>query len=229
MDAPRIAPLGDAAIVVTFGESLSDAANDRALALDASLRHDPLPTVVRDIVPAIASLAVHVDPAGAPLEDVMQALRDRVLRLFPRDGSVESVEGTAAPHAFATHEIRVRYGGEGGPDLEDVAAFAGVPPSEVIARHAAAVYRVYMLGFLPGFAYLGQVDATIAAPRRATPRQAVPAGSVGIAGRQTGVYPRVSPGGWQIIGRTDAPMFEAVGGKSLLAPGDRVRFVPERG
>jgi KipI family sensor histidine kinase inhibitor len=121
----------------------------------------------------------------------------------------------------------VRYGGAEGPDLNDVAAFAGVDAREVIERHAAATYRVYMLGFLPGFAYLGQVDRLIAAPRRSSPRQQVPAGSVGIAGLQTGVYPQDSPGGWQIIGRTDVQMFDVGAGASLLQPGDRVRFIEE--
>ena len=103
--------------------------------------------------------------------------------------------------------IPVQYGGDMGPDLRDVAAFAGMSPDEVVARHAGARYRVFMLGFLPGFGYMGTVDEAIAMPRHATPRVRVPAGSVGIAGRQTGVYPRESPGGWQMIGRTPVSLF----------------------
>ena len=222
MDAPPVHLLGDAAVVVTFGETLSEAANDRVMALAASLRADPLPHPVLDIVPAIASLAVHIDPLQVRIEDVFVHLQARAAKFFPVDFSRLS-----PPDGATVREIPVRYGGEDGPDLPDVARFAGISEREVIERHASTVYRVFMLGFLPGFAYLGQVDPSIAAPRRSTPRQDVPAGSVGIAGRQTGVYPQKSPGGWQLIGRTDVRMFDVAAGRSLLEPGDRVRFVPE--
>jgi KipI family sensor histidine kinase inhibitor len=122
----------------------------------------------------------------------------------------------------------VSYGGADGPDLDAVAAFAGCTPEEVVERHAGRTYRVYMLGFVPGFAYMGRVDPTIAAPRHRMPREKVPAGSVGIAGEQTGVYPMETPGGWQLVGRTRLQMFDASRERpSLLAPGDLVRFVPE--
>jgi KipI family sensor histidine kinase inhibitor len=121
----------------------------------------------------------------------------------------------------------VRYGGESGPDLDEVAALSGLSRGEVVERHAARTYRVFMLGFLPGFAYLGTLDPAIQVPRRTTPRSAVASGSVGLAGAQTGVYPRVSPGGWQIIGRSDVRLFDpGLDPPSRLAPGDRVRFVP---
>jgi KipI family sensor histidine kinase inhibitor len=226
MDAPRVLPLGDAAAIVAFGDEFSEAANERVMALAASLRERPLPMPVRDIVPAIASLAVHVDPRDAPagaLAALIGALAARAAGIARGDGPARE-PGRDAP----IHDIPVRYGGDEGPDLGDVASFAGIDRAEVVARHAARIYRVYMLGFLPGFAYLGQVESTIAAPRRAAPRLAVPAGSVGIAGRQTGVYPHVSPGGWQIIGRTPVSMFDTATGRSLLQPGDRVRFVEER-
>ena len=123
-------------------------------------------------------------------------------------------------------EIPVQYGGDGGPDLNAVAGHAGCSEQEVIARHTQRTYRVYMLGFVPGFAYMGRVDPAIAAPRHRVPRERVPAGSVGIAGGQTGVYPVDSPGGWQLIGRTATVMFDANrAAPSLLAPGDLVRFV----
>ncbi|WP_255990143.1 5-oxoprolinase subunit PxpB [Chitinolyticbacter albus] len=123
-------------------------------------------------------------------------------------------------------EIPVRYGGEQGPDLAVVAALLDLAESEVIERHTAAEYVVYCLGFLPGFAYLGGLDARIAVPRRAEPRRRVPAGSVGIAGNQTGVYPLASPGGWQLIGRSDIQLFDPYRETPvLLAPGDTVRFV----
>ncbi len=120
----------------------------------------------------------------------------------------------------------MQYGGDGGPDLKAVAEQSGCSEQEVIERHIHRTYRVYMLGFVPGFAYMGRVDPAIAAPRHRVPRERVPAGSVGIAGGQTGVYPVDSPGGWQVIGRTTTVMFDANRATpSLLAPGDLVRFV----
>jgi KipI family sensor histidine kinase inhibitor len=222
MDTPRVLPLGDAAAVVSLGDAFSEAVNDSVMALAASLRERPLPMPVQDVVPAIASLAVHVDPRRVRVEDLIEALDARAGEIA-RGQAASKDAGDAA-----IHEIPVRYGGGEGPDLADVAAFAGLDTAGVIERHAGRVYRVYMLGFLPGFAYLGQVDPSIAAPRRSSPRLDVPMGSVGIAGRQTGVYPQVSPGGWQIIGRTSSSMFDAASGRSLLQPGDRVRFVAER-
>jgi inhibitor of KinA len=124
-------------------------------------------------------------------------------------------------------ELPVCYGGEFGPDLGEVAGHCGLSEPEVIARHSGAEYRVYMLGFAPGFAYLGGLDPAIAAPRRQTPRLKVPAGSVGIAGLQTGIYPLETPGGWQIIGRSPQRLFRPGQEEPcLLKPGDRLRFVP---
>ena len=124
-------------------------------------------------------------------------------------------------------EIPVQYGGDAGPDLADVAALAELSTSDVVDLHRGAEYRVFFLGFAPGFAYLGPLPEPIATPRLATPRERVPAGSVGIAGAQTAVYPFAMPGGWRIIGRTDAPMWDLTrDSPSLLRPGDRVRFVP---
>jgi KipI family sensor histidine kinase inhibitor len=119
------------------------------------------------------------------------------------------------------------YGGQSGPDLEDVADLHHITPEEVVRIHSSGIYRVYMLGFTPGFAYLGGMDATIATPRLAKPRTKVPAGSVGIAGEQTGVYPLETPGGWRIIGRTSLRLFDPLADPPVyLAPGDEVQFVP---
>lgn len=125
-------------------------------------------------------------------------------------------------------EIPVCYGGEYGPDLSFVAEHNGLSPEEVIAIHSGGTYLVYMLGFLPGFAYMGGMDERIATPRLASPRARIPAGSIGIAGGQTGIYPLASPGGWQLIGRTPVKMFAMEGetGKFALSAGDRVKFVP---
>jgi inhibitor of KinA len=138
--------------------------------------------------------------------------------------SIEALETIADRKPI---DIPVHYGGDDGPDLATVARFAECSEEEVITRHSQRIYRVYMLGFVPGFSYMGRVDPSIAAPRHRVPRLHVPAGSVGIAGGQTGVYPVDSPGGWQLIGRTDTVMFDADRDRpSLLSAGDLVRFVP---
>lgn len=209
---PALRWSGDTLILVDVGTGISPEVNARAIAL-AQVLADAGVRGVRDIVPAYASVGVHVDPLRfdqAALEAVLADARD-----------------TTRDHAPArVVEIPVCYGGDFGPDLDDVAAFAGCSPEEVVARHVAGRYRVYMLGFLPGFAYLGGVDPSIGMPRRASPRPVVPAGSVGIAGGQTGVYPYESPGGWQLIGRTPVRMFDPDrAAPALLEPGDRVRFV----
>ena len=124
-------------------------------------------------------------------------------------------------------EIPVCYGGDFGPDLSEVAALHRSTPEQVIELHAATTYLVYFLGFVPGFAYLGELPEALVTPRLAAPRRRVPAGSVGIAGNQTGVYPFETPGGWRLLGRTPTPMFRAgANPQSLLSTGDRVRFVP---
>ena len=168
------------------------------------------------MVPSYASVGVHIDPLRLDV-----AALERTVAEAWDVGPPESYD------AGRLVEIPVCYGGEFGPDLEEVADFARCSADDVVRWHSDIVYRVYMLGFLPGFAYLGAVDEIIAMPRRTAPRAAVPAGSVGIAGRQTGVYPSESPGGWRLIGRTPWRMFDAGRARpSLLDAGDRVRFVP---
>ena len=219
MPEPRIQYLGDASLLVTFGDDFSESTNERVMRAAAAFGANPLTVPATDIVPGISSLALHFQ-SPVELDAIVREIRTRLAS----DGHADAAAGADG----RVHDIEVRYGGAFGPDLADVAAFAGISEAEVIERHAAKVYRVYMLGFLPGFAYLGQVDPSIAAPRRSSPRQAVPAGSVGIAGPQTGVYPQVSPGGWQLVGRTSAAMFDTAAGRSLLQPGEGVRFVPVR-
>ncbi|MBM3819901.1 MAG: 5-oxoprolinase subunit PxpB [Acidimicrobiia bacterium] len=179
---------------------------------------------VRDIVSTFHSVAVFFDPLTTDVDAVAAALHEAA------DGPARSgpYESTGVGAAFRRLiEVPVFYGGDAGPDLADVAAHGGLTPDAVIERHASKTYRVFMLGFLPGFAYMGSVDEAIAAPRRAAPRVRVPAGSVGIAGRQTGIYPRESPGGWQIIGRTPLLLFDPDRTPpAIFAPGDQVRFVP---
>ena len=183
-----------------------------ALAAEAMRWHG-----VREVLPGMNNLSLLFDPEqidGVELE--MQ-----VLSAWPQL-AVTTVEGRRI-------EIPVVYGGESGPDLADVASYTGLAPAEVVRRHGEGDYVVYLLGFLPGFAFMGGLAPELATPRRAAPRVAVPTGSVGIGGEQTGIYPMVSPGGWNLIGRTSVPLFDpTAGAPTLLRPGDRVRFVAER-
>jgi inhibitor of KinA len=212
----KIRLAGDAMLLVEFEPVIDPLVNQRAIELCRRVRARGM-AGVRDIVPGYCSLGVHFDPLRTDLAALERAIDE--------EGRVaEAVDTLPEP---TVHEIPVTYGGTDGPDLPAVAEFARCSEADVVTHHAAATYRVYMLGFVPGFAYLGRVDSRIAAPRRRVPRDRVPAGSVGIAGEQTGVYPIATPGGWQIIGRTSTLMFDAARTPpSLLAPGDLVRFVP---
>jgi KipI family sensor histidine kinase inhibitor len=212
----KIRHTGDTMLLVEIaGHVVDPLVNERAIRLAARLQ-DRLGARVRDIVPAYCAVGVHYDPLRTDLEAL-----ERVIREEARQVAVSALSDRPVV------EVPVRYGGDDGPDLDAVAEWANCTPAEVIERHAARTYRVFMLGFVPGFAYMGRVDSRIAAPRRRVPRERVPAGSVGIAGEQTGVYPIATPGGWQLIGRTDAVMFEGTRTPpSLVRPGDAVRFVP---
>jgi KipI family sensor histidine kinase inhibitor len=212
----RLLPLGDRTLLVEFGTSIDVALNARALALAAALAERRV-AGVRDIVPAYAAVAIHFDPLRVRLDALADAIEDALAHVDDEDAT------TGGPLV----ELPCCYGGSFGPDLHGVASWAGCSESEVVSRHASREYRVCMIGFLPGFPYLAEVDPSIAAPRHPTPRLSVHAGSVGIAGRQTGVYPVASPGGWQIIGRTPVLLFDAARTPpSRLVPGARVRFVP---
>lgn len=210
----RIRVVGDAAVALEFEPRIDPGVNARVVAAAARVaagRHGG----VLDVVPSYHAVTVCFDPRRADAGRVREAL--------------EAAASAPPAGADAAREvvIPVRYGGAAGPDLEEVAAFAGCSADEVVRRHAATVYRVYMVGYLHGFAYLGTVDASIAMPRRPTPRLTVPAGSVGIAGGQTGVYPTAAPGGWRLIGRTAVRMFDAERDPpGLVDSGDRVRFEP---
>jgi KipI family sensor histidine kinase inhibitor len=207
---------GDTLLMADFDPVVDPEVNARVVALGNAVRNRGLEGV-RDVVPGYCVLGVHFDPLRTDLGALERIVRAEATAL-------DAAAPSADPRVI---EIPVRYGSTDGPDLDAVARFAGCTTREVIDLHAATSYRVYMLGFVPGFAYLGRVPAAIAAPRHRVPRERVPAGSVGIAGWQTGVYPIASPGGWQLIGRTDAVMFDpSRSPASLLAPGDSVRFVP---
>jgi inhibitor of KinA len=205
---------GDSVLIVEFDERIDVRLNRRAVHLAQVLQATGLPGI-RDIVPTFRSVAIYFDPLRTDAERLSR--------------TVEEGLGAPAPAAAPTTPIRIPvcYGGTYGPDLEAVAAFAGLSAAEVIDLHTAPTYHVFMMGFLPGFAYMGTVDARIAAPRRSTPRVHVRAGSVGIAGGQTGIYPVDSPGGWQLIGTTSARPFDIRRSEPFLfAAGDAIRFYP---
>ena len=210
MSQPRIFPLGDAALVCEVPPPATLACQQRVWATAEAAREWPH---VLEVVPGMNNLTLVFDP----LETDREALTHQLLAAW------HAATETAAPGREVA--IPVQYGGEFGPDLQAVATHAGLSVHEVVQRHAGGDYVVFFLGFQPGFAYLGGLEAALHTPRRASPRLEVPAGSVGIGGEQTGIYPATSPGGWQLIGRTDLPLFDAARRPpTLLQPGDRVRF-----
>jgi KipI family sensor histidine kinase inhibitor len=224
MNAPRIEPLGDCAALIHCGEIIDTTINAQALAIARALEDARLPGIV-DIAPAYASVCVRYEPAAWTSADPAQSPFDRVAESLRT--LVDNAASDAATDAGSI-EIPVTYGGQCGPDLADVAAHAGLTAEEVVARHSAAQYRVAMLGFSPGFPYLLGLDPALHMPRRATPRTRVPTGSVAIGGAQTGVYPRETPGGWHLIGRTPLSLFDpAQDPPALLKPGMRVKFVAQ--
>ena len=212
-----IHPYGDSAVIVYLGSQLDRSVNQQVHALAVRVMRARLPGIC-EVVPGYVSLVIHFDPLQTSLPAVIDGVRD-----------LHTSSGQQPLPPARRVEIPVRYGGEWGPDLDFVARHAGLTTAEVIRRHAAAEYSVYMMGFLPGFPYLGGLDVSIAAPRLETPRRRVPAGSVGIAGEQTGIYPLASPGGWRLIGRTEVALFDLTARPPcLLAPGDQVQFIPMR-
>jgi KipI family sensor histidine kinase inhibitor len=219
MSACRIEFLGDAALLLRFGDGIDAAVNRRVHACAAALRAQA-PQWLIDLTPAYASLALHVDVAQVGGDDALGPIRAWL------DQWLERTPFEASGSNFRTVEIPVVYGGDHGPDLAAVAAHAGITIDDAIARHVAGDYTVAMLGFAPGFPYLLGLDASLAMPRIDTPRTRVAAGSVGIGGAQAGIYPQAGPGGWRLVGRTPLRLFDA--GRdppSLLQAGDRVRFV----
>lgn len=213
MNAVRVVAAGDAALVAEFDDRIDVEVNARAIALAQALQQAKLPGV-RDIVPAYRAVTVYFDPLRTDATGLAAQLEASVT------AGVDGLDTTGS----LVH-VPVCYDDEFGPDLEAVARFAGLSPRAVVELHVSREYRVFMLGFVPGFAYMGPVDPRLAVPRRSEPRTAVPAGSVAVAGGQTGIYPSRTPGGWHLIGRTPKPLvsFDAPV-PALFAPGDRVRF-----
>jgi inhibitor of KinA len=237
---PTFSPCGDSAILVTFGSTIDLATNRRAHTLARLLQARPTGPAknsetdfakssgIREAVAGYTTLLVHYDPLVLDYAQALEWVQERAEEARQAGVAEDpaALGGNDILPAPRRVEVPVIYGGEGGPDLEFVARHNGLTPEEVVRRHSARDYPVYMIGFTPGFPYLAGLDERIAAPRLSSPRQVAPAGSVGIAGQQTGIYPVDSPGGWRLIGWTPLKLFDPQRQPaSLLAPGDVVRFL----
>lgn len=211
-EKPLISPLGDTALVVSFGTTVDERHNMLVRSLDSKLTQSYMPGI-RECVPAYSTLTVYYDPLSLSYDTISQFMYRLVDQLKIEETTVMDVK-----------VIPVWYNG---PDLMDVSQHTGLTTEEIIAIHTLQRYRVYMLGFVPGFAYLGGMDKRLATPRKAKPRVKISAGSVGIAGEQTGIYPLDTPGGWQIIGQTPIVLFDMrlQDQPARLAAGDLLRFV----
>lgn len=211
-ERPVFLPAGEGCVVVEFSDAVEAEANAAVVALARAMDGT---RGVRECVPTYRSLAIYHDPLAIDAA----AIEARAMRALSR------AEGNSG-ESCATVVIPVAYGGEHGPDLQSVCELTGLSEEEVIKRHTAPSYRCYMLGFTPGFPYLGGMDKSIAAPRLEQPRVMIPAGSVGIAGEQTGAYSIAGPGGWRLIGRTPIKLFDTNGEEARTAvhAGDIVRF-----
>ncbi len=212
---PLLLPAGDRGLVVEFDDAISLEANGKVRGLLAATEREQVPGVV-DLVPTYRSLLVQYDPVKTSFDEILSRFAQLVTDLDEQSVGTSRVV-----------RIPTLYGGEAGPDLEYVAEHAGIGTGDVIQIHSGTDYLVYMMGFSPGFPYLGGLSDLLTTPRLTTPRAAVPVGSVGIAETQTGVYPVTSPGGWRIIGRTPVRLFDPEASPpALLRAGDYLRFVP---
>ena len=208
----RILPAGDSAWLIELPERIDAAVNTLAIQIARAIERAGLPTT--DVVVGYRSVMVYIDPLSERAAGIERRLED-----------IATAPSAAGDMTGALVDVPVCYGGPYGPDLAEVAAFGKCSIDEVIQRHLAREYRVFVVGFVPGFAYMASVDPRIAAPRRASPRLRVPAGSVAVAAGQTGVYPAETPGGWSLIGRCPVKPYDADRGEPFLFhPGDRVRF-----
>ncbi|MCI7179571.1 MAG: 5-oxoprolinase subunit PxpB [Schaedlerella sp.] len=211
----RILTAGDSSLLIEFGKIISPDINRKIAVTVQLIKAQQTPGVV-DIIPAFCSLLINYDPRVISYEEI----RDRMQTILKID-----VKADAARKKI--YEIPVCYGGEFGPDLDNIAQHAGLSPEEVIQIHSSRDYLIYMLGFLPGFCYLGGLDERIHTPRLANPRLKISAGSVGIGGSQTGIYPLDSPGGWQLMGMTPVKTYDPQREVPILVEaGDYIRFIP---
>jgi len=215
MQAVRFLTMGDRALTVEFGREISPEINSRVRAFNAAIAANAVDGIV-ETVPTYCSVTVYYRPEAVGFGELIKRL----------EALVGGVEVAGAPPPLVL-EIPVLYGGEMGPDIEFVAKHTNKSPDEIIALHSAPEYLIYMLGFTPGFSYLGGLNPELATPRLETPRVRTPAGSVGIAGKQTGVYPITSPGGWRLIGRTPVRLYDPDREVPILPKaGDYMKFIP---
>jgi len=213
---PKIVPLGDVALLIQLGDEIDLTINQRVHMLATLVNASSLDGVI-EAVPAYGTLLVHYDPLILSFIQIKNDLRAKIVQVEENNAQ--------KPRQV---EIPVRYGGEFGSDLEFVASNCGLSVEDVIRLHSARTYTVYMMGFTPGFPYMGKLDGAIVTPRLPTPRTHVPAGTVAIAGFQTGIYPIDSPGGWRLIGWTSLRLFDLESEPPFLfSPGDEVKFVAE--
>ncbi len=230
MQTIELTPQGDCAIVIKLGDQVDLETHRKVSILSRYLDEHPFEGML-EVIPAYYSVTVVYDPLQVFLSERKKSSTAQYLSPYEVvhhqvEAIVENLDDAAIPNPRHV-EIPVCYGGEFGEDLTYVAEMNGLTPDEVIAIHTSGSYLVYMLGFAPGFPYLGGMDPRIAAPRKDTPRLRIPRGSVGIAGEQTGVYPLETPGGWQLIGRTPISLFEPDNQPpALLSSGDRISFYP---
>jgi len=219
-DSESIEPVGDRCLLIRLGTEVDPATSARVHALVRRLREQPI-AGVRDVVPAFTTVALHYRPecfGPSPFATLREQLLERLSR--PLEAAADSGRVVEVPVCYGTADK------DYGPDLAEVAQRCGLSPAEVVERHLASAHRVYMLGFAPGFPFIGGLDPTLSMPRRAQPRTRIPPGSVAIAREQTCIYPLETPGGWNLIGRTPLRLFDpAAEAPCRLAPGDTIRFV----
>ncbi len=209
-------PLGDSAILIQLGDAIDPELNQRVHALDTILQTIP---AITETVPAYCTILVHYNLLATTYNQIKNLIEEKI-----------SLLDDATHRPSRRLEIPVLYGNASGPDFESVAATLALSPSELIRLHSEREYTVYMMGFTPGFPYLGILNEKLTLPRLSTPRTRVPAGSVAIAGSQTGIYPVDSPGGWHIIGHTPLKLFDPTSETPFLfSPGDTVKFIPING
>jgi KipI family sensor histidine kinase inhibitor len=214
---PKTVPLGDSALLVELGDEIDATINQRVHALAALINISPLAGVI-ETVPAYATLLIHYDPLILTYAKIRKWIRVKL-------SHIENAN-LRKPRQL---EVPVRYGGKYGVDLEFVADYHHLRVEDVIRIHSEKIYTIYMMGFTPGFPYMGKLDNAIATPRLETPRPSVSAGTVAIADSQTGIYPIDSPGGWRLIGHTSLRLFDPESESPFLfSPGDEVKFVVEK-
>jgi inhibitor of KinA len=214
---PKIVPLGDSALLVQVGDEIDITTNQRVHALTSSINHSHFDGVI-ETVPAYATLLVHYDPLILSFGQLKNVLREKMAQ-------IEANESRKQKRV----EVPVNYGGKYGIDLESVARHCRLSVEDIIRIHSERIYTVFMMGFTPGFPYMGKLDDALITPRLELPRTHVPAGTVAIAGSQTGIYPIASPGGWQLIGWTPLQLFNPESESPFLfSPGDEVKFIAEK-